>query len=100
LLSRLAGALRQASARPKRETRFFFRRARSDLQRLVGDAERNYLILNFRRGVRHGIGPLVAVFNAVIISMATIATIVNSCDCLLIRAANYAWADARLPSRS
>ena len=36
-LTRFSGALRQSSTRPKCEFRFFFRRTRSDLQRLIGD---------------------------------------------------------------
>ena len=52
------GALRQARARTKGKARAYPRRARSDLERVVGNVERKEVFLRLQCDVRHGIDPL------------------------------------------
>ena len=58
-LSRSTGALRQAGARTKGEAHEYLRRARSDLQRFIGNVEGKYLFLRLQCDVRHDIDPFV-----------------------------------------
>ncbi|MGA7208610.1 MAG: hypothetical protein WBX78_06935 [Pseudolabrys sp.] len=52
------GALRQAGARTKAKARAYPRRARSDLERVVGNVDRKEVFLRLQCDVRHGIDPL------------------------------------------
>jgi hypothetical protein len=56
-LSRSTRALRQAGASPEGKVRLLLRRARRDLQHVIGDLEGKYLsfsLLKSHRDVRHG----------------------------------------------
>jgi len=59
-LSGSTGALRQARARTKGKARAYPRRARSDLQRIVGNVEGKKVFLRLQRDVRHDIDPFVS----------------------------------------
>src|SRR5262245_38541643 len=54
------GALRQARAGSKGEARVHLRSARSDLQCLIKNFRKKYLLMCLRCDFRHGIGPFVA----------------------------------------
>jgi hypothetical protein len=59
-LSQSARALRQAGAGPEGEVRLFLRCACSDLQRLIGDIEGEYLLFSLLKSHRdacHGVDP-------------------------------------------
>jgi len=58
-LSGSTGALRQARARTKGKARAYPRRARSDLQRVVGNVEAKEVFLRLQCDVRHAIDPFV-----------------------------------------